>query len=156
MLWAASRMDSPAPGRTILGPAKLPKALRSHPRTSSGREDPADKKRAINHPPGCLDTNPARCPLHSPRQPPSAVKLVTSWGFALVPRRCRHRRSFGFYLVPPVPALLSAQLPEPSDPQGTHLLGFLLREVQTFDHSLDSELLKNGTYHGTTEFGTLI
>src|SRR5215212_7791653 len=133
------------------------------------------------------------------RQAPSGEASLQARGFALVPRRCRQRRSFGFYLVPPVPALLSVQLPEPSDPQGTHLLGFLLREAQTFDHSPDSELyqlsacvriaqglagrvggldwrrrraasvdvpgttgtqpgelLKNGTFHGTTEFGTLI
>jgi hypothetical protein len=43
-----------------------------------GERGPGGQEKGYKPPAGVLNTNPARCPLHAPRQPSSAVKLVTS------------------------------------------------------------------------------
>src|SRR5215204_6872426 len=58
--------------------------------------------------PGILPFGPAPALVCGPS---SAAKLVTIGVFALVPRRRRLGGSFGFYLVPSVPALV-VQLPK--------------------------------------------
>src|SRR5215217_656308 len=57
-----------------------------------------------------------------------------------MPQRRGLGRSFGVYLLPPVHAHVPAQLPKRRDPVGEDLLRFLLREVQTFNHSFYGEL----------------
>src|SRR5829696_5956616 len=68
--------------------------------------------------------------------PPSALQAR---GLMLVPRWRRFGRSFGFYLVPSVPAPLPVQLPKERDPAGRDLPRFLLGEVAAFDHPLYGE-----------------
>src|SRR5215217_3400224 len=129
MLWAASRMDSPAPGRTILGPAKLPKALRSQPRESE-TERPGGLGayyfggssivcQRASDPPGCLDTNPARCPMPAALAPAAIKRRQTRY-------KLRMRRPMPASLCHPIKP---CPLPKRLDPSLGDVLIVLLAQV---------------------------